>query len=147
MSLDSSRPQCTLTRTVGFRASHRYHRPEWSAEENRTAFGALGDPPGHAHDYTCAVTVGGPVDPREGMVMDLGALDRILAEEVVRHLDGRHVNLELPEFAYGGTLPTCEALAAYLYRRIAPRLPTGVALVRVRLAEDPTLYADCTGVA
>jgi 6-pyruvoyl-tetrahydropterin synthase len=56
-------------------------------------------------------------------------------------------NLDVPEFAYGKTLPTCEAIAAHVFRRIAPRLPAGTVLERVRIMEDPTLYADCTGIA
>jgi hypothetical protein len=31
-------------------------------------------------------------------------------------------------------------------RRGAARLPAGVPLDRVRIMEDPTLYADCTGL-
>jgi len=80
------------------------------------------------------------------MVMDLADLDRVLQEEVVARLDGRHLNLDLPEFAYGRTLPTCEAIAAHVFPRVAARLPAGVALERVRILEDPTLYADCTGL-
>ena len=44
------------------------------------------------------------------------------------------------------TLPTCEAIAAYLFPRIAARLPSDVVLERVRIMEDPTLYGDCTGL-
>jgi hypothetical protein len=51
----------------------------------------------------------------------------------------------VPAFAYGRTLPTCEAIAAHLFPRIAARLPAPVVLERVRVLEDPTLYADCTG--
>jgi 6-pyruvoyltetrahydropterin/6-carboxytetrahydropterin synthase len=80
------------------------------------------------------------------MVMDLAVLDRVLQEEVVARLDGRHLNLDLPEFAYGRTLPTCEAIAAHLFPRVAARLPAGVRLERIRILEDPTLYADCTGL-
>ena len=80
------------------------------------------------------------------MVMDLGELDRILRDEVVGPLDGKHLNLDVPAFGAEGVLPTCEAIAGYLYRRIAARLPGGVSLERVRVMEDPTLYADCTGV-
>jgi 6-pyruvoyltetrahydropterin/6-carboxytetrahydropterin synthase len=134
----------SLTRTVGFHALHRFHRPDWSDARNREAFGPLGDPPGHAHDYACAVTVTGPVT--DGMVMNLGLLDRILQEEVVVPLDGKHLNLDVPAFAYGRALPTCEAIAAHLYPRIAARLPATVVLERVRVQEDPTLYADCTGI-
>jgi 6-pyruvoyltetrahydropterin/6-carboxytetrahydropterin synthase len=136
----------SLTRTVGFRAVHRLYRPDWTEARNREAFGPLSDPPGHAHDYRCAVTVSGPIDDRMGMVADLGELDRILQEEVVGRLDGKHLNEDVPDLAYGRMLPTCEAVAMHLYRRIASRLPPGVVLERVRIMEDPTLYADCTGL-
>jgi 6-pyruvoyltetrahydropterin/6-carboxytetrahydropterin synthase len=137
----------SLTRTVTFHALHRYYKPEWSDARNREAFGALADPPGHGHDYQCAVTVTGPLDQSTGMVIDLDTLDCIIQEEVVAPLAGKHVNLDVPAFAYGKMLPTCEAIAAYLYRRIAARLTDEVMLERVRIAEDPTLYADCTGLA
>ncbi len=135
----------SLTRVVRFRAEHRYWRPDWSPEQNEAAFGSAAQAPGHAHEYRCAVTVGGPVSRETGMIMDLGLLDRILEDEVVRPLDGRHVNRDVAYFSYGGTVPTCEELAAYLYARIAARLPAGVRLERVRVEEDPTLYAECTG--
>jgi 6-pyruvoyltetrahydropterin/6-carboxytetrahydropterin synthase len=137
----------SLTRTVGFRALHRLYRPEWTEARNREVFGPVSDPPGHAHDYVCAVTVRGPVDEVMGMVMDLGELDRILRDEVVAPFDGKHLNLDVPAFAYGRTLPTCEAIALHVFPRVAARLPAGVALERVRILEDPTLYADCTGLS
>ena len=137
----------SLSRVVGFRALHRFYRPDWSEDRNRDTFGPLSDAPGHAHDYQCVVTVTGPLEPFQGMVMDLVALDRILQEEVVERFDGRHLNLDVPEFGYGRMLPTCEAIAAHVYVRVATRLPSGVALERVRIAEDPTLYGDCTGPA
>jgi 6-pyruvoyltetrahydropterin/6-carboxytetrahydropterin synthase len=135
----------SLTRTVSFHALHRFYRPEWSETRNREVFGALSDPPGHGHDYQCGVTVGGPLDEM-GMILDLTLLDRILSEEVVKPFAGKHFNLDVPAFAYGRTLPTCEAIAAHVFRRIAARLPAGVVLERVRIKEDPTLYADCTGL-
>lgn len=134
----------TLTRTVGFRAVHRLYRPDWSEARNREAFGPLSDPPGHAHDYRCAVTVTGPMDPRMSMVLDLAVLDRILETEVVAPLEGKHLNHEVPGLET--TIPTCEALAVHLFRRLAPKLPPGVTLERVRIMEDPTLHADCTGL-
>jgi len=134
-----------LTRTVGFRAVHRLYRADWSPERNREAFGPLSDPPGHPHDYRCAVTVTGPLDPAMGMVVDLVELDGILRDEIVTPFEGRNLNQGVAEFA-AGTLPTCESLAALVYRRVAGRLPAGVTLVRVRVAEDATLHADCTGV-
>ena len=135
----------SLTRTVGFHAWHRYWRPDWTPAKNRAAFGALADPPGHDHHYRCAVTVTGPFDPVSGSVVDLPVLDRLLQEEVVKPLHDTHIDRDLPDFAPGVTLPTCEALARWLFARIAPRLPPGLTLARVRVAEDDTLHAECTG--
>jgi 6-pyruvoyltetrahydropterin/6-carboxytetrahydropterin synthase len=118
----------SLTRTVGFHAWHRYHAAA-----------------SHDHHYRCAVTVTGPIDPESGGVVDLGGLDRLLEEEVVKPLEGRHIDRDVPHFAPGRALPTCEALASWLYERIALRLPRGVRLERVRVAEDESLHADCTG--
>jgi len=134
-----------LTRTVGFRAVHRLYRADWSPERNREAFGPLSDPPGHPHDYRCAVTVTGPLDLAMGMVVDLVELDGILQDEIVTPFEGRNLNQDVAEFA-SGTLPTCESLAVLIYRRVAARLPAGVRLARVRVAEDATLHADCTGL-
>jgi 6-pyruvoyltetrahydropterin/6-carboxytetrahydropterin synthase len=136
----------SLTRTVGFHALHRLHRADWSEERNREAFGPLADPAGHRHDYRCVVTVAGPPDTAMGMVMDLVQLDAVLQAEVVAPLDGKYLNRDVPAFAPGRPLPTCESIAAHLFERIALRLPAGVRLERVRVIEDPTLYADCTGV-
>ncbi len=135
----------SLTRTVGFHALHRLYRPEWSDARNREVFGSVSDAPGHGHDYRCAVTVRGRLD-ETGMIVDLALLDRILQDEVLAAFAGKHFNLDVPAFAYGKTLPTCEAVAAYVFQRIAPRLPADLVLERVRIMEDPTLYGDCTGL-
>jgi 6-pyruvoyltetrahydropterin/6-carboxytetrahydropterin synthase len=137
----------SLTRTVGFHAVHRYYRPDWSEARNREVFGPLADAPGHGHDYRCAVTVGGSLDETTGMVLDLSLLDGILQDEVLTPFAGKHFNLDVPAFAYGRMLPTCEAIAAHVFGRVAPRVPAGIVLERVRIMEDATLYADCTGIA
>jgi len=133
----------SLTRVLNFSATHRMYRPDWSAEENERQFGPVSRY--HGHDYECAVTVSGSVDPVTGMLVDLVELDRILADEVTHRLGGRTLNTDLPELASGRPLPTCEALVSILYPRIAARLPSGLRLVRVRVAEDPTLYAEHSG--
>lgn len=133
----------SLTRTIGFRARHQLRVGEWSEAQNLAKFGELSR--SHAHDYTCAVTVRGS-DQGLGMVVDLALLDQILEEEVRGPLEGRDLNRDLPELAGGGRLPTCETLAEIVFRRIAQRLPQEVRLEQVRVAEDSTLHADCTGV-
>ena len=134
-----------LTRVVPFSAAHRYFRPEWSEARNREVFGACAREHGHGHRYECAVTVAGSPDRETSMVMDLDTLDRVLQQEVTDRLDHRHLNHDVPEFAFGETVPTVEALAVYVWSRIAPRIPNGLRLERVRVQEDASLYADYDG--
>lgn len=108
-------------------------------------FGLCAREHGHGHNYRCAVTVRGAISTDTGMVMDLAALDRLLAAEVRDPLDHRHLNLDLPEFAYGRTIPTAEALAVWVWERLAGQLPTGVTLETVRIEEDDDLFAEYAG--
>ncbi len=140
-----SRPIAYVTRTVGFRATHHYSKPEWSATQNSERFGGSAAP--HAHDYQCAITVRGTVDAATGMVVDLGTLDRILSEEVVARLDGRDLNRDVPEYRDGAALPTGEALCLDIWRRVAARLPAPCRLSCVRVQEQPSLYAEYRGEA
>ncbi len=134
-----------LTRRVRFSAAHRYHRPEWSEERNRETFGACANPHGHGHDYLLEVAVAGQVDPLTGFSVDLAALDAVLREEVAARMDHRHLNHDVPEFAPGGLVPTCENILLLLRERIAPRLPAGARLVRLRLHEGPDLSVEIAG--
>ena len=138
-------PLATLTRIVQFSASHRYFRPEWSAQRNTDAFGACAREHGHGHTYQCAVSVRGAPDAATGMVVDLGVLDRVLHEEIVERFDHRHLNLDVPEFAFGRTVPTGEMLCIDIWQRVEPRLPAGCALACVRVQEEPMLYAEYRG--
>lgn len=134
-----------LTRSVRFSAAHRYHRPEWSEEENRRVFGACNNPHGHGHTYTLETTVRGAIDPETGFSVDLSALDRLLDEHVVRTFDHQHINHAVEAFAYGKMVPTSENLLVYLWPRLAAALPHGARLHRLRLYEDPMLFVDYFG--
>jgi 6-pyruvoyltetrahydropterin/6-carboxytetrahydropterin synthase len=128
------------TRRFTFSAAHRYWRPEWSAEENRKAFGGLTSV--HGHNYTLEVTVRGAVDERTGMVMDLAELKWVVGEAVIQRFDHANLN-EDPLFA-GGAIPTTENLARVLWELLAPKLGAD-RLWRVRLWEDPTFYVEYHG--
>jgi 6-pyruvoyl-tetrahydropterin synthase len=128
-------PTAYLTRVVEFTATHRFPDvPEFA--------GATRD---HNHRYRCAVTVKGVFDPTRGGVMTLNALDAVLKREVVEPFDGRHINEDIASFAAGAWIATGEALAVYLWERIAPSLPPGVSLHRVRIEEGPHLYSEYCG--
>ena len=128
-------PTAYLTRAVEFTATHRFpDTPEFA--------GATAD---HSHRYRCQVTVKGRFDPARSGVMGLKTLDTLLEREVVARFDGRHINRDIATFAAGTWLATGEALAVYLWERIAGTLPAGVALHCVRVEEGPHLYSEYFG--
>lgn len=132
-----------LIRRVRFSAAHRYGRPDWSDEKNLEVFGLSARTSYHGHNYTCSVTVEGPVDPVTGFVIDLGQLDRVLETEVMARFDHRNINLDVPEFADGQLIPTGENLARFIFERVQAAL--GAVRVRsVQIDEDETLSAVVT---
>ena len=138
-------PRASLTRTVTFAAAHRYRRPEWSEEKNQEVFGLCARESFHGHTYVCKVTVSGEIDPLTGFVIDLGHLDRILADEVKNRFDHRNINLDVPEFADGKLIPSGENLARFIFDQLRDKLPRSVRIDNVKLAEDRTLSATYRG--
>jgi 6-pyruvoyltetrahydropterin/6-carboxytetrahydropterin synthase len=129
-----------LTRKVEFAASHRYHNPAFSAEENRRVFGKCNNPHGHGHNYRLEVTIAGEPDPVTGMVLDLKELKDILEREIMQRMDHRFLNYEVAELK--GQIPTCENVARVIWNLLEPKIPQGK-LHRVRLYESSDLFADC----
>lgn len=134
----------TITRKIEFSASHLYHNPAFSTEENRRVFGKCNNPHGHGHNYTLEVTIAGRPDPVTGMVLDLVDLKDLLEQEVMKRMDHRFLNYEVAELK--GMIPTCENIAVVIWNLLEPqiqrRFPRG-RLHRVRLYEAPDLFADC----
>jgi 6-pyruvoyltetrahydropterin/6-carboxytetrahydropterin synthase len=133
-----------LTRKCEFSASHFYHNPQWSEEENLRTFGKCANLNGHGHNYTLEVTVKGEIDPVTGFVVDLKKLKDILNREVVDAMDHRHLNKEVPEFAT--KIPTSENIAIAIWQRLEQKLKVAK-LHRVRLYELPDLFVDYYGEA
>ena len=131
-----------LTRKAEFSASHYYHNPAFTAEENSRIFGKCNNPNGHGHNYVLEVTVKGDVDPRSGFVVDLKLLKAILQREVLDAMDHRFLNKEVPEFSH--RIPTTENLAIAIWQRLATKLNTA-RLHRVRVYETPDLFVDFYG--
>src|SRR5438876_8206983 len=98
-----------LTRKAEFSASHYYHNPHFTPEENQRIFGKCNNPHGHGHNYTLEVTVKGDVDERSGFVVDLKELNEIMNREVIEAFDHRFLNTEVEELK--DRIPTTENLA------------------------------------
>ena len=129
-----------LTRKLEFSASHLYHNPALSAEENKRIFGKCNNPHGHGHNYTLEVTVAGEPDPVTGMVLDLKELKEILEREITQRMDHRFLNYEVEELK--DQIPTCENIARVIWNLLEPKIRKG-RLYKVRLYETPELFAEC----
>lgn len=121
-------PTTYLTRIVEFHATHRLGTPE--------TFGKAATE--HGHDYQCRVTIAGQIEPARKGVMDLKALDALLDREIRTPFQNRSLNELIP-------LPTGEALAVYVWDRLAGQLPAAVRLHAVRIQESPHLYSEYFG--
>jgi 6-pyruvoyltetrahydropterin/6-carboxytetrahydropterin synthase len=129
----------TTTRRFTFSAGHHYRVAAWSQDENARTFGRLTVP--HGHNYTLDVTVRGDIDPRTGMVIDLGELKRLVQEAVIERFDHADLNAD-PLFRE--RIPTTENIALVVWDLLAAKLG-GDRLARVRVWEDPTLFVDYDG--
>lgn len=136
-------PVVRLTRVVEFTAGHEIRRADWTPDQNAHHFGGAAKL--HSHTYQCHVTVAGPLAPEQGGVVRLADLDHLLAREISERFGGRTIHEGAKEFGPGGWLSTGEALAVYLWKRIAPALPAGVRLCAVRVQESPHLYSEYRG--
>lgn len=131
-----------LTRKAEFSASHYYHNPEFTADENKRIFGKCNNPNGHGHNYTLEVTVKGEVDEKSGFVVDLKQLKAIMDREVIEVLDHRFLNKEVAEFQEA--IPTTENLAISIWNRLRSKLDLAK-LHRVRVYETADLFVDYYG--
>ncbi len=133
--------ELVLERSCSFSSSHRYWRPEWSAEKNRETFGKCSTFPAHGHNYRLTVRVSGTLDPETGFLVDLSRLDAVLREKVVARLDHAHINEALVEFGPGAAIPTTENLVLWIAGQVTVGLAGTAVLEEVRLAEDEQLAA------
>lgn len=92
----------------------------------------------HGHSFRFEVEVGGEVDPTTGWLLDYGELSARV-RPVVDQLDHTLLNA-VP----GLENPTAELLAAWLWSRLAPGLPS---LARISVLETCTTRCDYLGPA
>ena len=129
-----------LSQKFEFSATHRLHNPEISEQENRRLFGKCNNPHGHGHNYELQVTLRGEPD-RNGVLIDMPALERVVATTVVDRFDHRNLNVELPEFRT--LVPTVENIAMTIYRMLKPQLKSERAqLHSVIVWETPKTWCE-----
>ena len=132
--------KATLTKRLEFSASHRYHNTKWDDAKNRSVFGPCNNEHTHGHNYILEVTLQGEIDRVTGMIINLYDLKQYLWE-VLEQFDHKNLNLDTPYFTE--LIPTTENLALTLWTVLAQHSEMP-ALDRIRLYEDPNLYAEVT---
>uniref|UniRef100_A0A8B9JMG7 6-pyruvoyl tetrahydrobiopterin synthase n=1 Tax=Astyanax mexicanus TaxID=7994 RepID=A0A8B9JMG7_ASTMX len=88
-----------ITRVQSFSACHRLHSKSLTDEENKRIFGKCNNPNGHGHNYKVEVTVRGKIDRNTGMVMNLTDLKQYIEEAIMKPLDHKNLDLDVPYFA------------------------------------------------
>ncbi|HAC64889.1 MAG TPA: 6-pyruvoyl tetrahydropterin synthase [Cyanothece sp. UBA12306] len=128
--------EATLTIQTHFSAAHRLALPELSLEENTKIYGKCARIHGHGHNYHLEVSVTGDIDPRTGMLVDLGALQQVVKDYVVEPFDHNFLNKDIPYFAQ--VVPTAENIALYIAQLLQnPIRELGAELDQVKLIESP----------
>jgi 6-pyruvoyltetrahydropterin/6-carboxytetrahydropterin synthase len=131
----------SITRRYQFAAAHRLHSDALSEAQNWQVYGKCNNPHGHGHNYVIYVTVSGPVDPENGRILAVDALDKMVHETVVSRFDHQDLNCD-PEFAT--RITTGENLVRFIWDLLVKRLPAGT-LERVGLVETRDNYFEYRG--
>lgn len=128
--------EATLTVKTHFSAAHRLAIPSLSFEENQEIYGKCARPNGHGHNYHLEVSVVGEIDPRTGMLVDLGALQQAIDDYVVEPFDHTFLNKDIAYFAE--VVPTAENIAVRIAELLrSPIEKLGVELDKIKLIESP----------
>lgn len=126
----SAPPLVKLTRRYRFEAAHRLFAPSLSAQENWEIFGKCSREGGHGHNYEFEVTLEGTPDPRTGLVLARGAMDREVRTRVIDRCDHRNLDDVITD-----RVTTGENIARVFFDWLEPAFAPPVRLVRVRVFE------------
>ncbi len=131
-----------LTRRASFSASHRLWSKQLTEAENYAIYEKCANPNGHGHNYVLEVTIRGTPNPQTGMVLNLTELKGAVNEQVVKWVDHKHLNYDIPWLE--GSIPTTEVLVVKFWERLASALPRGM-LYEVKLYETENNVASYRG--
>lgn len=131
-----------LTRRASFSASHRLWSEQLTDTENYAIYEKCANPNGHGHNYLLEVTVRGTPDPQTGMLLNLTQIKDAMNEQVVKWVDHKHLNYDVPWLE--GCIPTTEVLAVKFWERLKDALPRDL-LYEVKLYETENNIASYRG--
>ena len=132
-----------LTRVEHFNAAHKLYNPTWSYEKNEAIFGKCANENWHGHNYELFVTVKGESSPDTGFIMDVKKLGNLIKEHIIEKVDHRNLNLDVAFMK--GKMCSAENLSKAIWEQLAPHLPAGVVLHRIKLCETPRIFVEYFG--
>lgn len=110
-----------------------YFSPHLSDEENREVYGKCNNENGHGHNYTVEVRIRGHVEPKTGMVMNLVDLKAIIERCIMKPLDHKNLDKDVPYFKLVPS--TTENLAVFIFDSLKKALPKADLLYEVKICE------------
>jgi 6-pyruvoyltetrahydropterin/6-carboxytetrahydropterin synthase len=106
--------------------------PDAASVTKRYSFNAV-QATHQGRDWDCYVTIHGTIDSETGMVTDIGALDRLVQDRVIKRFDRQDLALVLRRRAVTG-----EDLARDIWQELAPQITQGT-LTNIRLVPSRDL--------
>ncbi|XP_050424143.1 6-pyruvoyl tetrahydrobiopterin synthase isoform X1 [Adelges cooleyi] len=104
-----------------------------SDEENLQIFGKCNNKNGHGHNYKVEVTVKGPVHRDTGMVMNIADLKNYIDIAVMKPLDHKNLDKDVPYFQ--DSVSTTENVAIFIWNSLKNVMDNPDLLYEVKLHE------------
>jgi 6-pyruvoyltetrahydropterin/6-carboxytetrahydropterin synthase len=136
----------TVSKRLEFSASRRLRVNRWSDGENLAAFGPeTSARHGTGRNYIAYFVFTGPVDPSNGMLINISEIKERAGAIVRERFDHKFLNEDNPSFR--DVAPTAENIAQQLYVDVAPLFSdVDATLATCHLTESPersaTFYSD-----
>jgi len=141
----------TVSKRIEFSASRRLHVDSWSDAENLAVFGPETNARhGTGRNYVAYFVFTGPVDPSNGMLINIGEIKERAGKIVRERFDHKFLNKDNPSFC--DVPPTAENIARQLHLDVAPLFSdVDATLAACHVSESPersaTFYFDGGGEA
>ena len=119
-------------RPESFNAAHQLRDPALSDEQNRRLSGKCANL--HGHNYVLEVIVADDIDQATGYLLDLKLLSDIITRQVIRDVDHRNLNTDVPWLK--GRVPGTENLARPFRERLRPELRRRYTAADLGLPDD-----------
>lgn len=130
-----------ITKRFYFSASHRLFNKKLSEKENYELFSECSR--NHGHNFILDITVTGKPSENTGMVMNFNLLKEIVNKNVIEHFD--HADFENNTKEFENKVQTAENLAMIIWEKIHNKMPKGVKLYKIKIAETSNNWVEYFG--